>query len=111
MDLDAEGPPRDPGLASERTALAWNRSGLAVLAVVAIILRRLWPLHVEREVVALTILAVGAIVWALGMLLASRSQNAPGSTGLLSASNGRILTTGTLVLAVAGFLVSLFVLP
>jgi uncharacterized membrane protein YidH (DUF202 family) len=111
MDLDAEGPPRDPGLASERTALAWNRSGLAVLAVVAIILRRLWPLHGEREVVALTILAVGAIVWALGMLLASRSQNAPGSTGLLSASNGRILTIGTLVLAVAGFLVSLFVLP
>ena len=50
-------------------------------------------------------------MWALGMFLASRSQQAAGSSGLLSASNGRILTIGTLVLAVAGFLVSLFALP
>jgi len=111
LDLDAERPPRDPGLASERTSLAWNRSGLAVLAVVAIMLRRLWPLRGEKEVVVLIILGLGAMVWALAMFLASRSQNAEGSSGLLSASNGRILTIGTLVLALAGFLVSLFALP
>ena len=111
MDVDAEGPPRDPGVASERTALAWNRSGLAVLAVVAIMLRRLWPLHGEREAVVLITVAVGAVVWALGMFLASRSQRSPGSSGLLSRSNGRILTIGTLVLATAGFLISLFALP
>ena len=82
-----------------------------MLAVVAIMLRRLWPLRGEKEVVVLVILGLGATVWALGMFLASRSQKAEGSSGLLSASNGRILTVGTLVLAVAGILVSLFARP
>jgi uncharacterized membrane protein YidH (DUF202 family) len=111
MDVDDELPPHDAGLASERTSLAWNRSGLAVLAVLAIVLRRLWPLHGGRAAVVLIILAVGALVWAFGMLLTSRSQRAPESSGLLSTSNGRILTIGTLLLAVAGFLVSLSALP
>ena len=74
-------------------------------------LRRLWPLHGGKAAVVLAILAVGAVVWTLGMFLASRSQPTPGSSGLMSRSNARVLTIGTLLLAVAGFLVSLFALP
>ncbi len=111
MDRDEEGPTRDPGLASERTALAWNRSGLAVLAVVAILVRRLTQLSGGGAAAVLIIVAVGATVWALGMFLSARSQREPGSNGLLSTANGRILTIGTLLLAAAGLLVSLLPLP
>jgi len=34
--------PRDPGLQAERTALAWNRTGLAVLTNALLVLRSGW---------------------------------------------------------------------
>jgi uncharacterized membrane protein YidH (DUF202 family) len=90
----------DSGLAAERTLLAWNRSGLAVVVTVVIVLRRLWPLHGDREVAALALIAVGAATWAAGMRIAHRSAESPRT---LSRPAGRMLTIGTVALALAAF--------
>ena len=102
---------RDPGLARERTALAWNRSGLALLVAVAIMLRRLWPLEGTTSVVIIIVLAVGAILWATGMLLSRRPRSDTNVTGVATGSHFRVLTIGTLVLALAGFLLGLLSSP
>ena len=54
----------DVGLAGERTVLAWNRSGLAVVVCVAVLLRRVWPLHGTDQEVALGLIAGAVVVWA-----------------------------------------------
>jgi hypothetical protein len=108
MDGDAIEHPvgRDTGLAHERTELAWNRSGLAVAVTIAIVLRRLWPLHGGTEVLALALIAGGAATWVVGMQLGRRLGRTTVSDGTLSESACRMLTIGTFTLAVAGLVVS-----
>jgi uncharacterized membrane protein YidH (DUF202 family) len=105
-ELEQGGPVRDPGVARERTELAWNRSGLAVLAVLAVTIRNLWPLDGARSVVALVLIAAGALVWAVGMALAraTRTETEP----VLGSTVCRLVMTGTVILAVAGLGVSIF---
>ena len=63
---DADG--RDPGLAAERTDLAWNRSGLSLVACGAAILHGIGrpPLRAGNTAVGTVVLALGAGIWALG---------------------------------------------
>lgn len=105
---DPGGPTRDPGLARERTELAWNRSGIAVLVVVAILLRHLWPLEGARSILAFVLIAVGAGVWAVGLLMARRARSDANGDPMLGVSVCRALTIGAVVLAVAGLLLGLF---
>jgi uncharacterized membrane protein YidH (DUF202 family) len=54
-----------PGLAGERTDLAWSRSALAASVAAAVILRRLWE-HANTtgaRIVVSALLAAGAAVW------------------------------------------------
>ena len=51
----------DPGLAGERTELAWTRTAIAFAALGAAILR-------YHPVVGLPVLALSAVVWRLGRL-------------------------------------------
>jgi hypothetical protein len=97
---------QDLGLARERTELAWSRSGLSVAATVAVTLRRLWPLTGDKAVLALALIAVGAIIWGGGMELGRRQRLGAGG-GAVSAVTFRMLTIGTIVLAVAAFVVGL----
>ena len=95
--------PQDPGLAGERTALAWNRSGLAVVVCVAVLLRHVWPLHGTDQELALGLIAGAVVVWAVVLAvltLASRSHDAdmPHTANLF-----RLVTAGTLLLAFVGF--------
>jgi uncharacterized membrane protein YidH (DUF202 family) len=71
--FDADG--RDPGLAAERTDLAWNRSGLSLLACGAAVMRGLAhpPLDKGNVAVGAAILGLAAITWALGAWHAQRS--------------------------------------
>ena len=101
--------PADPGLARERTALAWNRSGLAAVVCIAILLRRVWPIHGGAEKLALGLIAAAAILWALVLLAVLTAGSHP--EGLVM---GRrvfpLMTAGTLILAVVA-LVLAFVAP
>jgi VIT1/CCC1 family predicted Fe2+/Mn2+ transporter len=96
----------DAGMARERTDLAWNRSGLAVAVTVAVVLRRLWPLHGGKEVAALALIAAGAATWVVGMYLGGRMGGATVHRGALGESACRLLTIGTLALAVGGLIIS-----
>ncbi|HEU0199380.1 MAG TPA: DUF202 domain-containing protein [Burkholderiaceae bacterium] len=61
-------PPRDPGLQSERTALAWNRTSLAIVANGLLALRAGWISGQAAIVVlalALLIAAGAAFVYGL----------------------------------------------
>ena len=97
-------PDRDPGLAAERTQLAWNRSGLAVLGAVAIVARQLWPLRGTTASVVVAVTAAGALTWAVGMYRTRR--NPDGHPGLHRVHAGT-LTAGTLLLAAAALALSL----
>jgi uncharacterized membrane protein YidH (DUF202 family) len=106
-DPEYEGDASHPGLARERTELAWSRSGLSVAVTVAVTLRRLWPLTGDKEVVALILIAVGAVIWVLGMQFGRRRRLGPEAA--VTASTLQMLTIGTLILAAAAFIVGLFV--
>ncbi|MGP0030672.1 MAG: DUF202 domain-containing protein [Acidimicrobiales bacterium] len=94
----------DAGLAHDRTDLAWNRSGLAVVVAVAIMLRHLWPLDGYKSVLALVLIAAGAVVWALGMRQALRTKADPDHS-VLGMPTCRMLMLGTVILAAAAFVV------
>jgi len=71
--------PVDPELASERTALAWNRSGLALLACGVAVIRGFPPAGFSpRHVVGVVILVLGVGTWAMGGYEARR-RSRPGA--------------------------------
>jgi hypothetical protein len=94
--------PVDEGLTQERTDLAWNRSGLAVVTCIAVLLRRIWPLRGADHIVALVCISAGAFAWAmamsLGRIVGSRTNE---KRWRLSQSRATVITVGTLALALA----------
>lgn len=108
---DREDPVEDdvvnPGLAKERTELAWNRSGLAVAVAVAIIIRRLSPLSGHGAVLALLLIGFGAAVWVIAMRVGRSARDRSADSEVLAESTCRLLTIGTLLLAGGAFVVSL----
>jgi hypothetical protein len=100
---------RDPGLVVERTNLAWSRSGLAVLACLAVLARRFFPLDTHADsIAAFALLGAGGGGWALGLLLSRRGGPTPAIGGSAGARRLRVVTGSTLALAVAGFVLGLF---
>jgi uncharacterized membrane protein YidH (DUF202 family) len=99
---------RDPGLADERTDLAWNRSGLSLLACGAVVLRGLArpPLTTGDFAIGACILAIGGFVYALGAWHARRThanRRRPASaTDLLP------LSAGVALVGAAAFLIAAF---
>lgn len=100
----------DPGLASERTDLAWNRSGLALLGCGAAVARGMTvgdPLP-GRFAVGTTILVLGAIVWGLGAWQA-RHRAAPGLARPVARRADLLpISLGTAAVGTAAFVLGLF---
>lgn len=104
-------PPAGAGAARERTLLAWNRSGLAVLVCIAVLLRHLWPLEGANQIAALIVIAVASIVWAVALLAFSHAGNNRDENALLTANVFRLMTVGTVLLALVGFVLSIVAVP
>ena len=62
--------PPDPGLARERTSLAWTRSAIAFAAIGAAIAK-------TKPLVGGPLLAFSAVIWVIG-----RARRTPGLAGL-----------------------------
>ena len=91
-------------------ALAWNRSGVAVVVCTAVVLRHLWPLHGAGQGVAFGATAVVATVWA-GALMAFTTSGHD-RLGLPWRQRTFALTTvGTVVLAVLALALAFYALP
>jgi len=101
-------PPPQAGLARERTELAWNRSGLAALVCIAVLLRRLWPLHGAGEVVALAGIASGAAVWVLALALGRIGAGGYQDRSVKGVHAFALMSAATVILAVAAFVLGLF---
>ena len=99
--------PIDRGLARERTELAWNRSGLAVAACIAVILRHSWPLHGTGEIIALACMSAGAFVWALALSVGRAiSRKTEPKRGRLSQGRAGAITVATLAIALGAFVLA-----
>jgi uncharacterized membrane protein YidH (DUF202 family) len=95
--------PPDVGLAGERTALSWNRSGLAVVVCVAVLLRHVWPLHGTDQEVALGLIAGAVVIWTVVLAVFTLGARTAEADMPHSANLFRLVTAGTLLLAVVGF--------
>jgi uncharacterized membrane protein YidH (DUF202 family) len=75
---DYEGP--DPGMAAERTDLAWSRSGLALGACGVIVLKGLPGItgNPREPVIGAAILLLGGLTWALGYWSSHHRRPLPG---------------------------------
>ena len=104
--LDAD---RAPGVAAERTGLAWSRSGLALLACLAILARRFFPLDTRADhVAAFLLLGVGGLGWAIAAFWGRDRSFTSGRSGAAAARRFRLLTASTVVVAIAGFVLGVF---
>ncbi|HUV10668.1 MAG TPA: DUF202 domain-containing protein [Acidimicrobiia bacterium] len=96
-----------PGLYAERTQLAWTRSGIALLAALAILIRHIWREGPDgSDAVAIALLAVAALGWGIGILgwrfVHQRNDNVdPRRPEELLA-----VSAGTVAVALAGIVVS-----
>ncbi len=98
----------DAGLARERTQLAWNRSGLAVIVCIAVLLRRLWPLRGGAQLVTLGLIAAAAIVWA-SAVLALRVRVVRGGRRFSPGHRPfHLMAAGTVALGAAAVVLALF---
>jgi uncharacterized membrane protein YidH (DUF202 family) len=107
-------PPDDPdvpGLAGERTDLAWSRSAVAVGVAGATLLRRVWD-DLETgngQALIFSILGIGAAAWLTALIWAHGATRTTIEGRRVANANvlGRV-TIGTLLFCLAALILALF---
>lgn len=99
----------DDGMAPERTAMAWNRSGIAFVVAVAALGRRIWPIDRGHRGAVLLGLGVATMAFLASLVLASRlATNARYRGETMGRRVFRLVSIGTFTLATAGVALALF---
>lgn len=97
-----------PGLYAERTHLAWTRSGIALLAAFAIMVRRVWTRGYEpADAIAFALLGLAAIGWGIGIFGWRLVHRREDDTTPRAPSELLAVSAGTLAVAVAGLVITL----
>jgi len=98
----------DEGLAPERTALAWNRTGIAFLVVIAALGRKVWPIDRANHGVVVLLLGLAALLFVGSLWVASRLATHARYQGHTMDSRAfQLVTLGTFAVGLAGFLLAL----
>jgi uncharacterized membrane protein YidH (DUF202 family) len=103
---------REPGLAAERTELAWDRSALSLFACGAAIVRGLPSVtgSAGHPVAGMAVLALGGLVWAAGLPYARIRSHAT-RQGRRSVARRRELlpmAAASAIVGVAAFVIAAF---
>jgi O-antigen/teichoic acid export membrane protein len=99
---------RSDGLHAERTELAWNRSGLALVGALAILARRVWSGGVvSDDYLVVALLAGATLAWAVGILGVGLFHHRSDEPRPRSAGELLAVALGTVAIALAGILVTL----
>ena len=107
-ELDEDAP--QPGQAAERTDLAWNRSGLALLACGVAVMRGLGHANLvpARTAVGVSVLTLGLAAWIVGGVQARRRSRAGHARQRATAADLLPVVIGTVVVGVAAFVLAAF---
>lgn len=98
----------DEGLAPERTALAWNRTGVAFLVAIAALGRKVWPIDAQNHGWAVLALGGATLVFLASLWIATRLQTHHRYQGdTMDERAFQLVTIGTLTVAIAGFVLAL----
>ncbi|MFM7271347.1 MAG: DUF202 domain-containing protein [Actinomycetes bacterium] len=96
------------GLAGERTDLAWNRTGLAMLIILGAVGRNALQTPGVASGLAVGLVAIGAAAWGLGLRGAHRISQST-HTGRHRAETRLLatVTAGTIVVGLAALVISI----
>ena len=110
MTRDAGASEDDPGLARERTALAWTRSAINMAASGVLIARAAFvgQLAALGIICAIAMAILSALTWRRGKLI-YRERRAPGMSAHLQTTAFWLLTVATVLVAAVAILVTIAV--
>jgi len=95
---DDRDPQERPGLARERTTLAWTRTAIAFAALGGVVLK-------ENVITGLIILGIAPLVWQLGRLPRGDS---PSGLAVVGTTRIRLITVSIVAVALLALLVAVF---
>jgi uncharacterized membrane protein YidH (DUF202 family) len=90
---------RDPGLARERTSLAWTRTAISFGALGAAVLK-------ENVITGLLVLALAPVIWHLGHV--SRGTTSNSGLPLVGAARLFFITVAIVTVALACLVIAIF---
>jgi uncharacterized membrane protein YidH (DUF202 family) len=91
---------RDPGLADERTQLAWTRTAISFVAVAAAILK-------SDPAAGVVVLVLSTAVWGLGRLAARESDRSRRPLGLTPRRTLQLITAASTVVSLTAMAIAL----